>query len=110
MAPRRKQEDLVLKSIWDEPLIDAVITNKNHRNRIWRYLITHSDKDICDIPFQSWSVRKNESEVLEREFVRYTSKVIQRNESSRGDSIKLLIELQGNFTFSFVCTGNFCLE
>lgn len=95
MAPKRKKEDLLLKSIWDESLVDAVITNKKHRNRIWQYLIMHPEQDICDIPFLSWSVRRDEAEVLQRDFVRYTSKIMQRNESSRGDSIKLLIELQG---------------
>jgi proline racemase len=104
MAPKRKKEDLLLKSIWDESLVDAVITNKKHRNRIWQYLIMHPEQDIRDIPFLSWSVRRDEAEVLQRDFVRYTSKIIQRNESSRGDSIKLLIELQGTTYCTCVST------
>lgn len=94
MAPKRKNEDLKLKSIWDETLINNILHNKKHRNRIWSWLIKHPNQSIEEIPFQSWCVKRNESDIIKNDFVRYTSKIIQQNESKRGDSIKLLIELQ----------------
>ena len=94
MAPKRKTEDLKLKSIWDETLVTEVMDNKVHRNKMWQWLVLHPDKDICDVPFASWRVKKASADAILKNFVKYTATVVERNESIRGDTTKLLLELQ----------------
>lgn len=94
MAPKRKAEDLKLKSIWDETLVTEVMDNKVHRNKMWQWLVHHPDKDISDVPFSSWRVKKASVEAILKNFVKYTASVVERNESIRGDTTKLLLELQ----------------
>lgn len=94
MAPKRNASDLKLKSIWDETLVTAVMDNEKHRTRMWLWLIAHPDKDLCDIPFKTWLVKKSSQEAILQNFVKFTTKVVERNESSKGDTTKLLIELQ----------------
>lgn len=94
MAPKRKAEDLKLQSIWDETLVSQVMDNEKHRSRMWQWLVLNPDKELCDIPFDVWRVKKASSEAILKNFVKFTSKIVERNESSRGDTTKLLLELQ----------------
>lgn len=94
MAPKRNASALKLKSIWDEGLVTEVMDNEKHRTRMWQWLILHPDKDICDIPFKSWLVKKASYEAILANFVKFTSTIVERNESSKGDTTKLLLELQ----------------
>lgn len=94
MAPKRKATDLKLKSIWDETLVKEVMDNGKHRAKMWNWLLFHPDKDICDIPFDTWRVKRESSAAILRDFVRFTTKIVEKNVSARGDSTKLLVELQ----------------
>jgi adenine C2-methylase RlmN of 23S rRNA A2503 and tRNA A37 len=94
MAPKRKAETLALKSIWDESLVREIIDNEKHRTRMWLWLINNPDKDICDIPFEKWLVKKAAYTSIRRDFLKFTTKIVEKNESARGDTTKLLIELQ----------------
>lgn len=94
MAPKRKAEDLKLKSIWDETLVREVMDNEKHRTRMWQWLVLNPDKDVCDVPLESWRVKMSASTAIFRDFVKFTSKIVEKNESIRGDTTKLLIELQ----------------
>jgi adenine C2-methylase RlmN of 23S rRNA A2503 and tRNA A37 len=94
MAPKRKAADLTLKSIWDEALIREIMDNEKHRTRMWLWLINNPDKDICDIPFEKWKVKKDAYTVIRRDFVKFTTKIVDKSVSARGDSTKLLVELQ----------------
>ena len=94
MAPRRKAEELRQKSVWDEQLVSEVLVNSKHRDRMWNWLLKNPEADICDIPFDTWRVAKVGANAIRNEFVRFTTKVVERNESIRGDTTKLLLELQ----------------
>lgn len=94
MSPKRKLSELKEKSVWDEFLIEKIVTNEKHRSRMWSWLIAHDNAEITDIPFATWSVPKLQTSAILNDFVKFTSKIIERNESSRGDTTKLLIELQ----------------
>jgi adenine C2-methylase RlmN of 23S rRNA A2503 and tRNA A37 len=94
MAPKRNAESLTLKSIWDETLVSEVLENKKHRARMWKWLISNPTKDICDIPFSTWLVKTSASQSLLKDFVKFTTTIVQQNESVRGDTTKLLLELQ----------------
>lgn len=61
---------------------------------MWQWLIAHPDKDIIDIPFASWCVVRQAAKTLVEDFVKFTSQIVERNESLRGDTVKLLLELQ----------------
>ncbi|KAJ1432687.1 hypothetical protein B484DRAFT_327158 [Ochromonadaceae sp. CCMP2298] len=91
MAPKRK---LVLKSIWDESLVRDVLPNPHHRARMWQWLVNHPDKDVCDVPFDSWSTAKKPAQILIEQFKLLTCKIVEQNDSARGDTHKLLLELQ----------------
>jgi adenine C2-methylase RlmN of 23S rRNA A2503 and tRNA A37 len=101
MAPKRKQ--LRIQSIWDEPLVSAILLQSKHRYKLWKHLINsmcsvprlqrHYD-NVAALPFEEWNFPRVSSEKLRSEFVFITSKIVERNESSRGDTTKLLIELQ----------------
>lgn len=67
---------------------------EKHRTRMWLWLIANPEKDLCDIPFKKWLVKKASQEAILKNFVKFTTTVVERNESSRGDTTKLLIELQ----------------
>jgi adenine C2-methylase RlmN of 23S rRNA A2503 and tRNA A37 len=94
MAPKRNASDLKLKSVWDEGLVTEVMDNEKHRSRMWLWLINHPDKDLCDIPFEEWRVKTSSYTAIRRDFVKHTAKIVDKNESTRGDTTKLLIELQ----------------
>lgn len=94
MAPRRKHNDLVLKSVWDEVLLRELYPNARHREVLWNYLIRHPSTRLADIPYELLKLPKKGSNVIKEEFNLFTTKIVEQNESYRGDTTKLLIELQ----------------
>eukprot|EP01038_Epipyxis_sp_PR26KG_P011045 gene11045-14830_t len=94
MGSRRKLSDLKQKSIWEEPLIEPLIPNEKQRSKLWNYLISRQQCEIQDIPFRQWNISSGSTRVIYSDFVKFTTTVVGRFESSKGDSIKLLVELQ----------------
>ncbi len=106
MAPKRKNAELKLKSIWDESLISTVIVNPTHRAKLWNHLILSNTAGkigqdyklrtdtIEQIPFANWCVPKKQAQRVVEEFSLFTTKVSVRSDSSRGDTTKLLVQLQ----------------
>jgi adenine C2-methylase RlmN of 23S rRNA A2503 and tRNA A37 len=107
MAPRRKPTDLPLKSIWDEHLLAPILTNVKHRNKLWVYLIAHVNTDqdkvindkrlvtsFDDIPFREWCLPLEASKYISQNFSLFTSTIVEKSDSTRGDTTKLLIRLQ----------------
>lgn len=158
MAPKRKNADLPLKSIWDETLLSGVLTNPQHRAKLWNHLIlstrnslspslgyydsecmkqmekddhqqtvlineittercdsgitsstTHTtNRQQCsktgyklksrlsldDIPYHAWNIPKKQAQRIVQEFSLFTTRISERSESARGDTTKLLVELQ----------------
>jgi tRNA A37 methylthiotransferase MiaB len=113
MAPKRKE--LPLKSIWDETYLNPILTNPKHRVKLWRHLInsfaaqdSHPNvaegvkdrsfrrRSTCmgDIPFAEWCFPRAQYQSITESLSLFTTKVIERSESSRGDTTKLLVELQ----------------
>lgn len=96
---RRNINDLKLKSIWDENSLKGYLlrsgANVKHANKIWTWMITHSEIQLEDVPMELWSVPKETINGIKSEYVKFTSKIVHRSDSSRGDTTKLLIELQG---------------
>lgn len=107
MAPRRKNADLKLKSVWDEHLIAPLLENAKHRNKLWNYLVAHCKPDHCDnsadkkhvgnfqdIPFREWMLPTEASRIISEEFSLFTTTVVEKKESHRGDTTKLIVRLQ----------------
>lgn len=94
MAPKRTLAELREKSIYDEILVEKVMPNPDHRIKMWSWLINHPEANISDIPLKQMSLPKTAIQTITQEFVKFTTKIVERNESSRGDTTKLLIELQ----------------
>jgi len=102
MGPRRKNADLKLQSIWDETLVEPVLTRDVHRTKVWHHLITSfsvkppKKRATCleDIPYSDWNVPKAASEKIQQDFTLFTTKVVEKQDSARGDTTKLLLRLQ----------------
>ena len=101
MAPKRKE--LSLQSVWDETLLAPVLTQTKHRTKLWRHLINcftvdmkmkKKAKHLSELPYQEWCFPKYTIERIQKEFEIFTTKISERSESSRGDTTKLLIQLQ----------------
>lgn len=102
MAPRRKNADLKLQSVWDEGLLAPVLTRDIHRTKVWKQLITsfsvkppkRRSTSLQDIPYSEWNIPKAASEKIVQDFVLFTTTVVEKQESARGDTTKLLVRLQ----------------
>jgi 23S rRNA (adenine(2503)-C(2))-methyltransferase len=98
MGPRRKKADQILKSIWDETLVREVFVrhNASQKNmyKMWNWMISHPTGDLNDIPLLSWCVPKAVAEEIVKNFVFFTTKIVEKSISSRADTTKLLLELQ----------------
>ena len=89
-------------SIWE---VDAVaeVVKPVHRHRIWNHLINQSDQQNRDnqgkafsnfMPYAKWSVPLEAVSEVQKRFVHFTTKVVDRQDSAKGDTTKLLIQLQ----------------
>ena len=91
--------NLPLTSIYEVDQVEQVI-KPVHRYKMWLHLITKGNdankNQALDefVPFSSWSVPKETVATLSKKFVQFTTKVIQIQESARGDTTKLLVQLQ----------------
>lgn len=98
MAPRRKKTDQTLKSIWDETLLTEFLiqngTSVKHATKIWNWMLQRPEASISDVPMESWCIPKRVCDGIRSTFVKFTTTLVDRVESSRGDTTKLLIELQ----------------
>jgi 23S rRNA (adenine(2503)-C(2))-methyltransferase len=98
LSRKRKENQLPLKSIWDESSVSQVIANGNskqlHAIKMWRWLFANLSSGINDIPMSSWCTPKHIEHEIKKSFQYFTTKIVERNESSRGDTTKLVIELQ----------------
>ncbi len=92
MAPKRA---LVVKSVWDEDLIREFM-KEIHFIKYYLWLIHDNGASgtHASAPFASMGFPKDVIENVKANFVLSTSKVVERIESVRGDTTKLLIELQ----------------
>jgi adenine C2-methylase RlmN of 23S rRNA A2503 and tRNA A37 len=86
----------IQKSIWDEQeLAEAGIdVRKRYIKRMWTKLFLTTDLLLEDIPFRKWNIPKATEATIRDDFVLFTTKVVLRQDSKRGDTTKLLIELQ----------------
>lgn len=101
MAPKRKE--LKLQSVWDESLLSPVLTQTKHRFKLWRHLINCFSADcklkkkaqhLSELPYTEWCFPKVTIDKIQSDFEIFTTKISERSESSRGDTIKLLVQLQ----------------
>lgn len=94
MANKKRQPNINgKKSIWNPKHLFEVLNPKN-ANRIWWHLIHYPDVLTLDqIPWHKWSIGENAKQRILNEFVMHGTKIVEVFESSRGDTIKLLIEL-----------------
>lgn len=95
---KRTQENLALKSIWETELVSNVLREKNaaskHAYKAWNYLINNPISTVTDIPFDKWQCGRKASTILKEDFILFTTKIIQKEVSERGDTTKLIVELQ----------------
>ena len=98
MTNKRNNAELKLKSIWDEEtfyaLLDEHDKDKIHAYRIWKWLIHNPDASLDDVPMVRFSVPGVIVSGIKNKFVKFTSKIVTRQDSARDDTVKLLIELQ----------------
>jgi adenine C2-methylase RlmN of 23S rRNA A2503 and tRNA A37 len=107
MGPRRRLEALEKKSIWDEPSLTMLLPNEKHRLKLWTHLIYSFSADpganapkipkstsLEDTPYEKWMIPKKSVEKIQKNLHLFTSKVLQRFDSARGDTTKLLVQLQ----------------
>ncbi|KAF6260598.1 hypothetical protein COO60DRAFT_1269332 [Scenedesmus sp. NREL 46B-D3] len=91
MAPSRT---LCPQSVWDLPAVLAAFREhgikERHVYRVWSMLLKHPDIVWADIP----DLPKSACAVLEQQFSRCTSTVLRCQQSTGGDTTKLLIQLQ----------------
>ncbi|CAK0759542.1 hypothetical protein CVIRNUC_002705 [Coccomyxa viridis] len=89
-----KKRRLSPKSVWDEAELTAAFRKEGvkeyHVQKIHRYLILHPEATWHTVP----ELSKAALTVLDRDFVRSTSKVEQKQVSSDGTTTKLLVQLQ----------------
>lgn len=92
--------NLTKHSIWEVQEVSA-LTKSAHRFKMWNHLIWNFDIDTAfsadlreQIPFNRFNFPRENTEQLCTKFVGSTMKVVERKESARGDTTKLLMELQ----------------
>lgn len=103
--PRRKIGDLKQKSVWDESLLSDVLSIPRHRNKLWNHLIysfstdtpkklTPKSTSLDNCPYADWQFGRKSIEEIKTNFHLFTTTVVQRYDSARGDTTKLLVRLQ----------------
>jgi adenine C2-methylase RlmN of 23S rRNA A2503 and tRNA A37 len=98
MATRRSEKNVDIMSIWDERQLSRHLS-KLHMRLLWRYIMTRTTtiKSIEDIPMNSNAMSisyADEKVVKSAGFKLFTSKIVERIESSDDSTTKLLLELQ----------------
>ncbi|CAM9967718.1 unnamed protein product, partial [Ectocarpus fasciculatus] len=84
--------------LWDEPTLFHSFDQHDKPTvnafKIWNWMINHPQAEIKDVPMKKWSVPVVIKNEVSTNFVKFTSKVVTRQDSARDDTVKLLIELQ----------------
>ena len=97
MKEKRSQWNLPKKSIWEPELVSSVLreskSSPKHAYKLWNYLIKQPTR-LEEVPYSDWTCSKKASKAFKEDFTLFTTTVVQRDESSRGDTTKLLVELQ----------------
>jgi sorting nexin-8 len=117
---KRKVADLSKQSLWDEELLLSAfnaqgkvhlqcngrqlrLLNCSERGpgikednawKVWNYLLRHPETALDEIPFQRLGVPRAAQAIICGSFHKLTSTIAEAHTSSRGDTTKLLIELQ----------------
>ena len=90
---KKRQANNGKKSIFDPLALPQIVHIKN-ATKIWLYLIQNRNIfKIEDIPFHKFSIGETAKQTILKDFILHSTKVIETFESSRGDTVKLLIEL-----------------
>jgi adenine C2-methylase RlmN of 23S rRNA A2503 and tRNA A37 len=90
-SPKR---NISLKSIWDEGKVFEILEPK-HAFILWKHLLKNPDLELIDVKLEDIKIpAKSFKYLIDNGFVRKTVKIVERSESSRGDTTKLLIELE----------------
>ena len=98
--PKRKKhipsDGLKLKSIWDENQLNEAGINTNQKNfrRLWKNLLSNPSGGLDAISWGKLNLPKDTIQKLYSDFNIFTTKIVEKEESKRGDTTKLLIELQ----------------
>jgi 23S rRNA (adenine(2503)-C(2))-methyltransferase len=93
MAPKRKE--CASLSIWDDGSLTEVLSVK-HAIKLWNWLARNPEKSLEDALQQEWVVNRVPREAarqIREKFVLSTSRIVEKYESNRGDTTKLLVEL-----------------
>ena len=91
MGPKRKVDNLKLKSVWEECLIENVLVNDKKRSKIWNWLINHPEQGLEDSFLEDFSVPRAAIKSLREDFVLHTTTVIEKVVSERGDGKSLAV-------------------
>ena len=105
------KRNLPLRSVWDEEHVGSVL-KPWHYVKLHHYLIHDRasrglETPLSDIPYDRWMVSPEAVVALQRDLNMCTSKVVERLDSARGDSTKLLIELQDGHRVETVVMRHF---
>jgi 23S rRNA (adenine2503-C2)-methyltransferase len=49
---------------------------------------------LAEVPFSRWNIPKKQAQRVVDEYSLFTTKIVERSDSAKGDTTKLLIELQ----------------
>lgn len=107
---KRTQDNLPLKSIWETGLVANVFreigASQKHSFKMWNYLIKHPNALLTEVPFDAWQCARKASTTFKEDYTLFTSRIVQREESSRGDTTKLIIELQDGHRVTYLSISN----
>jgi adenine C2-methylase RlmN of 23S rRNA A2503 and tRNA A37 len=94
-SEKRKKSNLVLKSIWEPELILEFLS-QYQAMKLWHWLIKNSKNisSLAEVPLRQWSIREKMIDKIVNEFVLFSTKIHHQYNSNRGDTVKLIIELQ----------------
>jgi adenine C2-methylase RlmN of 23S rRNA A2503 and tRNA A37 len=103
MSRKRDPKKLVLQSIWDDSNLCGVVKSEKNRAKLWNWMIAHPNIPLSEIPYAELRIAAGSSaEALKTRFVRFTSTIVEKYESKRGDTVKLLVKLQDGHTVETV--------
>lgn len=86
-------------------MVSEIVAIPRHRNKLWTHLIysfstekpkklTAKSTTLLDVPYNDWNFSKKSIEGILANFTMFTTTVVQRYDSARGDTTKLLVRLQ----------------
>ena len=95
---KRTEDNLPLKSIWETSLVLNVFretrASPKHAYTLWNYLVNHPETELSEAPFDKWMCGRKASTMLKNDYSLFTTRIVQKEVSVRGDTTKLIVELQ----------------